>query len=68
MAVPAVLVSRGVGRLLPHPLGSMTAVLAAVLAGAVVFGATQISLRTREVDALTGGLVHVVTRRGADDV
>jgi hypothetical protein len=68
MAVPAALVSRGVGRLLPHPLGSMTAVLAAVIAGAVAFVATQISLRTREVDALTGGLAQVITRRGADDV
>ena len=68
MAVPALLVSRGVAGVLPRPVGSMTAVFAAVLAGVVVFGATQYWLRTREIGALTGGLVHLVTRRGADDV
>ncbi|WP_306999505.1 murein biosynthesis integral membrane protein MurJ [Amycolatopsis thermophila] len=73
MAAPVLYVARGVGAAVRPPLGPMSAVLAAAVAGLGVFVATQLAMRTSELRALTGGLMQMVTRRrrarqGAGDV
>lgn len=63
MAGPAWLTAQVVGSAIPPPLSSMSAVLAAVVVGVVVFGGSQFLLRTKELAWLGGGVLQLVTRQ-----